>query len=97
MIAFVLRSLVLLLAASGAAAIARRRSASARALMLTAALAGLVALPVASNLLPAWRVELPAWAGTPAARLSAIVDAPAVTAMRRSGRSRPRSRRNRAT
>ncbi|HET9268398.1 MAG TPA: M56 family metallopeptidase, partial [Vicinamibacterales bacterium] len=57
----------------------RRQSAAVRAGVWTAALAGLLVLPLASFAAPAWRV--PVWA-TPAAPPATAEQVPAVTAMR---------------
>ena len=51
----------LLLAGAGIlqAALRRRGSAAARHLVWTIAIAGLLAVPIASSLSPAWKVEIP--------------------------------------
>ena len=62
------RALVLLSLASAAACVLRRRTASLRALVWTFALGGLLLLPLATLVTPAWRVAvLPAPASQPAA------------------------------
>ena len=64
------RAVVLLLAASMIALTLRRQSAAIRAGVWTAALAGLLALPVAAVLTPAWRV--PIWTGVKPASAPAV-------------------------
>ena len=53
-----LRSLVLLTAAWGAVAVLRRSSASLRALIWTAALAGVLLVPIATAVVPAWPLPI---------------------------------------
>lgn len=67
------RSLALLLLAASALLLLRKTSASLRALVLTTALAGLLLVPVLTQLLPAWRVSvLPA----PAAPIQQVSQVP---------------------
>lgn len=58
-----LKSTVILAAAAITAALLRRQSAAVRHLIWLAALGALVVLPTASNILPAWRPNLPASVG----------------------------------
>ncbi|MEZ5320244.1 MAG: M56 family metallopeptidase [Vicinamibacterales bacterium] len=54
----VLRATVILAAAWGLVALLRRRSAALRAAIWTSALAGVLALPVASRVVPAWHLAV---------------------------------------
>ncbi|HET9369165.1 MAG TPA: M56 family metallopeptidase [Vicinamibacterales bacterium] len=86
----VIRSLVMLAGAGAVAWMLRRRGAAVQSLVMTTALAALLALPVAAAMLPAWPVpvwSVPAEAPSTAGVAFQPIDAPAPSAPARRHRS----------